>query len=137
MADGILRKKIQDRGLDMKVDSAGTAAYHVGEAPDRRMRRTGIDNNVPIDDLRARQFVVQDFDRFDVIFAMDKSNYNNILSLARDEDDVQKVKMMLNESNPGQNLEVPDPYYGGDEGFQNVYNMLDIAVDAFLERVNG
>ena len=121
----------------MKVDSAGTAAYHVGEAPDRRMRRTGIDNNVPIDDLRARQFVVQDFDRFDVIFAMDKSNYNNILSLARDEDDVQKVKMMLNESNPGQNLEVPDPYYGGDEGFQNVYNMLDIAVDAFLERVNG
>ena len=137
MADGILRKKIVDQGLNMEVDSAGTAAYHVGEAPDRRMRKTGNENGVPIDDLRARQFVVEDFDQFDVIFAMDKSNYNNILSLARGEADVEKVKMMLNESNPGQNLEVPDPYYGGDEGFKNVYNMLGEAIDAFINRVNG
>ena len=137
MADGILRKRILELKLSMEVDSAGTAAYHVGEAPDQRMRKTGIENDTPIDDLRARQFVVEDFDRFDVIFVMDQSNKSNILNLARNETDKAKVFLMLNESNPEKNLEVPDPYYGGDQGFQGVYDMLEIAIDKFIKRVNG
>ncbi|MDX1445684.1 low molecular weight protein-tyrosine-phosphatase [Lishizhenia sp.] len=134
IADGLLRRKVQEHNLDTYVDSAGTAAYHVGEAPDPRMQATGKNLGTPIDFLRARQFEVADFDQFDIIYAMDKSNYNNILKLARNQADEAKVKMILNESNPGMNLEVPDPYYGGDQGFVDVYNMLDIATDKIVEK---
>ncbi|SFT87774.1 protein-tyrosine phosphatase [Lishizhenia tianjinensis] len=134
IADGLLRRKVEENNLDTVVDSAGTAAYHVGEAPDPRMRATGKQFGTPIDFLRARQFEVADFDAFDIIYAMDKSNYNNILKLARNAADEAKVKMILNESNPGMDLEVPDPYYGGDQGFVDVYNMLDIATDKIVEK---
>lgn len=134
IADGLLRKKVAENNLNAEVDSAGTAAYHVGEAPDPRMQATGAKFGTPIDFLRARQFEVADFDAFDIIYAMDKSNYNNILKLARSNADEEKVKMILNESNPGMNLEVPDPYYGGDQGFIDVYNMLDIATDKIVEK---
>lgn len=134
IADGLLRRKISEQRLNATVDSAGTAAYHVGEAPDPRMRETGKSLGTPIDDLRARQFEVSDFDRFDLIYAMDRSNYNNILKLARNKSDENKVFMILNEANPGKNLEVPDPYYGGDQGFIEVYKMLDVATDKIIEK---
>lgn len=135
MADGLLRKKVAELGLDIFVDSAGTANYHVGEAPDRRMRETGATLGVKIDDLRARQFVQSDFDQFDLIYAMDKSNFNNILSLARNEKDKQKVRLILNEITPHSDAEVPDPYYGGDQGFVDVFNMLDLATDKIIEKL--
>lgn len=135
MADGLLRKKVAELGLDIFVDSAGTANYHVGEAPDRRMRETGASLGVKIDDLRARQFVQSDFDQFDLIYAMDKSNFNNILSLARNEKDKQKVRLILNEITPHSDAEVPDPYYGGDQGFVDVFNMLDLATDKIIEKL--
>lgn len=134
IADGLLRRKIKENNLDTYVDSAGTAAHHVGEAPDPRMQETGQRLGTPIDFLRARQFEVADFDQFDIIYAMDKSNYNNILKLARSASDKEKVKMILDESNPGMNLEVPDPYYGGNQGFVDVYNMLDLATDKIVEK---
>lgn len=134
MADGILRGKIKKYQLPIEVDSAGTAAYHVGEAPDKRMQATGMKNQVNISDLRARQFNVQDFDEFDIIFAMDQSNFDNIKRLSRSPSDMSKVRLMLNESFSDRNLEVPDPYYGGDEGFQQVFNMLDDAINAFLKK---
>lgn len=132
MADGLLRHKVERDGLPIEVDSAGTAAYHVGEAPDRRMRATAKSFGISIDDLRARQFEVADFDRFDLIYAMDDSNRSNILRLARDEDDTRKVRMILNEIYPGENMSVPDPYYGGEQGFIDVYDMLDRATDKIL-----
>lgn len=135
MADGLLRKKVAELGLDIFVDSAGTANYHVGEAPDRRMRETGASLGVKIDDLRARQFVQSDFDQFDLIYAMDKSNFNNILSLARNEKDKQKIRLILNEITPHSDAEVPDPYYGGDQGFVDVFNMLDLATDKIIEKL--
>ena len=134
MADGILREKIKKYQLPIEVDSAGTAAYHVGEAPDGRMQETGIKNEVDISSLRARQFKVKDFDDFDIIFAMDQSNFDNIKRLSRSPSDMSKVRLMLNESFPGRNLEVPDPYYGGNEGFQQVFDMLDEAINAFLKK---
>jgi protein-tyrosine phosphatase len=135
MADGLLRQKVKDHGLNVNVDSAGTANYHVGEKPDHRMRSTAKKFGVSIDELRARQFVVEDFDDFDLIYAMDKSNYQNIVSLARNEQDKLKVQLILNELYPGQDREVPDPYYGGEQGFIDVFNMLNDATEQILKKL--
>ncbi|HLW39288.1 MAG TPA: low molecular weight protein-tyrosine-phosphatase [Brumimicrobium sp.] len=135
MADGLLRTKVKEQKLDVVVDSAGTGDWHVGKAPDSRMRETAKKNKYSIDNLRARQFSVEDFDEFDHIYVMDKSNYNNVIKLARSEDDKQKVKLILNLLHPGKDLEVPDPYYGGDQGFQEVFEMLDEATNRILEEI--
>ena len=132
MADGWLRHKAAKYDLDLLVDSAGTSGYHVGEKPDPRMRKWALQYDVDLEPLRARQFTVDDFDCFDTIFAMDRSNLQNILKLARTDADKQKVRLMLNELNPGEDQEVPDPYYGGTDGFIHVIELLDRATDAFL-----
>lgn len=132
MADGWLRHKAKLHDLSIIVDSAGTADYHVGKKPDDRMRRLSQEYGVSIDELRARQFSVADFDNYDIIFAMDQSNEQNILRLARTENDKLKVKLLLNELHPDQDLEVPDPYYGTDANFKEVIELLDHATNAFL-----
>ena len=86
--------------------------------------------------MRARKFTANDFDQFDLIYAMDKSNYENILQLSRSAEDKSKVKLILNELNPGRNLEVPDPYYGGKQGFIDVFNLLDLATDKIIEKIS-
>lgn len=133
LAEGILQSKVNSDFI--QVDSAGTAAYHIGNLPDPRSidvaRKYGID----LTHQRARQFSVDDFDAFDFIYAMDESNYQNILALAKSEEDVSKVKLILNETNPDTDASVPDPYYGGDEGFENVYYMLDEACEIIAEKV--
>ena len=133
LADGLLKSKVEELGLDVKVDSAGTSNYHVGHSPDARMRATARERGISIDELEARQFIVQDFDDFDLIYAMDKSNFENIIALARTEADNAKVHLILNESHPNKNLEVPDPYFGGDQGFIEVYELLDEATDAIIK----
>lgn len=135
LADGILRQKVSEQNLDIYVDSAGTADYHIGAAPDQRMRQTAKKFGYNIDNLRGRQFKVKDFDEFDLIYVMDKSNLSNVLKLARNEEDKQKVSLILNESNPGKDLEVPDPYYGGEQGFIDVFHMLDEATDIILSKI--
>ena len=137
VAEGILRHKAKERGIQIETDSAGTSAFHIGEKPDSRMRAAAKRNGFDISDLRARQFIREDFDRFDLIFAMDNENYHNIVSLARNQNDIEKVKLILDESHLGGNREVPDPYYGGDEGFQYVIDLLNDATDQFLNRLNG
>ena len=109
LADGLMRKKINDNKLDVIVDSAGTSGIHVGEAPDFRMCQTAKKFGASIDDLRSRKFIIEDFDNFDVIYVMDKINKSNILQLARNEEDKKKVQLILNQTYPGQNIEVPDP----------------------------
>lgn len=132
IADGWLRQKSEIHQLNLLVDSAGTSNLHAGERPDSRMRKTALEYGVNIDDLRARQFIQEDFDRFDIIFAMDKNNLRDILKLARNKTDEQKVKLLLNEPFPNEDREVPDPYYGGQEGFNQVVQLLDVATNAFL-----
>lgn len=127
LADGLLRKKVIEENLNVVVDSAGTAAYHVGEAPDLRMTKTAKSHGTDISFLKARQFQVSDFDAFDFIYVMDKSNLENVLKLARTNADSSKVKLILNELFPTENREVPDPYYGGQSGFELVYELLDEA----------
>ena len=133
LAEGILKAKTNH--LDVEVDSAGTAAYHIGEQPDIRSIEIADKYGIDLTSQRARQFSVNDFDEFDKIYAMDSSNYANIISLARDEKDRDKVDVILNESNPKSFQSVPDPYYGGDNGFQDVYDMLDKACDKIVEQI--
>lgn len=134
LAHGLLREKIKN--LDgVEVDSAGTAGYHIDEAPDTRMIKTARKHGLNISDLRGRQFSVTDFDDYDKIFVMDSSNRSNVLALARDQKDANKVEMILNLINPNKDQPVPDPYYGGDEGFENVYRLLDEATDRIIEDI--
>ena len=126
MAEGIMRNL---GGNKIEVDSAGTAGYHIGLQPDKRMIATAFDHGIDISNLRARQFQYDDFDSFDLIFAMDSSNYRNIISLAKNDNDKQKVKMILD------NCNVPDPYYGGNEGFEHVYQLLHEACQNFLDNI--
>ncbi|CAL2055134.1 low molecular weight protein-tyrosine-phosphatase [Tenacibaculum sp. 190524A05c] len=133
LAEGILRSKVFSDSIF--VDSAGTSGFHQGELPDPRSIAIARIKGIDITDQRSRKFVVEDFDNFDLIYAMDQSNFNNILDLAKNSEDESKVKMILNESNPNQNLNVPDPYYGGDQGFENVYNMLDEACDVIASKI--
>ena len=121
--------------LDVEVDSAGTSAYHIGDPPDIRQQETALGKGIDISDLRARQFTVQDFDDFDLIYAMDDSNYNNMDTLARDELDHAKLNMILNENNPGKHLSVPDPYYGGTDGFELVYQLLNDACEVIAKKI--
>ena len=133
LAEGILKAKTNH--LDVVVDSAGTAAYHVGEQPDIRSIEIANKYGIDLTSQRARQFSVNDFDEFDKIYVMDSSNYANIISLARDERDRNKVDVILNESNPKSFQSVPDPYYGGENGFQNVYDMLDEACNIITQNL--
>ncbi len=135
IAEGILRHKLNEKGIRHVItDSAGTAGYHVGESPDRRMQATALKNGVDISDLRARQFVQSDYDKFDLIYAMDESNKQNILSLARNGNDEKKVRMILNEFHSTEDIEVPDPYYGGDEGFQHVFDLLNDSIEILIQK---
>ena len=133
LAEGVLKSKINNELVF--VDSAGTAAYHVGNLPDERSIAVALNFGIDITNQKARKFIVQDFDIFDVIYAMDESNYNNILMLSRNEDDSKKVKMILNETHPNKNQSVPDPYYGGNQGFDNVYKMLDSACNIIAKNL--
>jgi len=127
LAEGIMRKNIEAAELDAMVDSSGTAHFHIGQSPDPRSIESGQKHGIDITSLRGRQFGVADYDNFDLIYVMDNSNYKNVLSLARDEDDKAKVELLLNVSNPDKFLDVPDPYYGGEQGFENVYQMINEA----------
>lgn len=137
MAEGLLRKRADERGIDVITDSAGTSDYHIGEAPDKRMQKTGSERNVPIDDLRGRQFQVSDYHQFDHIFVMDRSNYSNVIALASSEEDKRKVRLMMDLVHPGENIEVPDPYFGGEEGFNQVFDMLDKACHQLLDELEA
>lgn len=125
LAEGILKSKLPSHKFI--VDSAGTGNYHVGCAPDKRSVAVAKKYGLDISNLTGRQFSVSDFDMFDYIYVMDASNYKNVLALARNDQDKSKVQFILNEIHPDLNHEVPDPYYGGDDGFDNVYKMLDEA----------
>jgi protein-tyrosine phosphatase len=125
LAEGILKSKVDPNKVF--IDSAGTGNYHVGGLPDSRSIAIAQKYLLDITDQRCRQFRVSDFDEFDLIYVMDNSNRRDVLSLARDEKDRAKVKMILNEIFPNENVDVPDPYTGGDFGFENVYKMLEEA----------
>lgn len=135
LAEGLVRSKIDALGLDWKVDSAGTSGYHIGQKPDRRSIEIGRRNNVDISQQRSRKFIKEDFNKFDLIITMDASNYNDVKKMASNQKEKEKIELMLNFLNPGQNETVPDPYYDGN--FEKVYYLLDQASDALISKLNS
>ena len=129
-----MRENIRKHQLDWEVDSAGTGSWHSGERPDPRSIAVALEHKIDISHQRARQFRKEDLDRFDLIFAMDSSNYQNIIGLAQDEAQESKVHLIMNMLTPELNQAVPDPYYGGEDGFEKVFQMLDQACKAIVER---
>ncbi len=133
LAEGILQSKLPKDKFE--VDSAGTGGWHAGEQPDKRSISTAKNRGLDISNQRARQFKASDFDSFDYIYVMDMSNYKNVVALSQNDSQKQKVKLILNELFPDENVEVPDPYYGGQDGFEQVYDMLDKACDIIVEKL--
>lgn len=132
LAEGLLKSKVDRESV--LVDSAGTGGYHIGSEPDPRSIAVALKNNIDITDQRCRLFTRKDFASFDLIYAMDKSNYSDIVSLAEEASQLQKVRLLLDEVDLG-TQEVPDPYYGGARGFELVFDMIDKACDAVAARI--
>lgn len=135
VADGLILRKIKEQNLDAQVESAGTANYHIGKAPDARMIQTAASHGTPIDFLRARQFTSRDFQDFDHIFVMDQSNYDNVVRQAKNTQERNKVQFLLDFLYPSQKVAVPDPYYGSHKDFEEVYKLVDLATDALIQKI--
>ncbi len=130
MAEGILRHKTEELGLNVFIDSAGTSNYHIGEHPDERAITNAKKHGIDISKLKARQFKAKDFDAFDHLFVMDESNYRDVISLARTKNDIEKVELILKRSPSQNNNSVPDPYFGGEDEFEHVFELLDKACES-------
>jgi len=130
LAEGILQNKVDPQKV--VVDSAGTGSWHLGNPPDERSITIALEHGIDIRHQRCRQFTKDDFDRFDRIYVMDRSNYRNVVALAETNEDKKKVKLLLREI-PMETEEVPDPYYGGHDGFKKVYLMLDKACEVIAK----
>ncbi|RMF54292.1 MAG: low molecular weight phosphotyrosine protein phosphatase [Bacteroidetes bacterium] len=137
LAEGVFRHLVKERGLaeHFEIDSAGTGSWHVGEPPDRRMRETARRHGVSLDGQRARQFEEEDLQRFDHIFAMDRNNLHDILYYDRQDRFGNKVRLFREfDPDPG-DYQVPDPYYGGPQGFENVYRIVERTARTLLDRL--
>ena len=135
LAEGLLASKLpKDKFI---VDSAGTGHWHVGKQPDQRSIDIAKKNGLDITYQKGRLFNVSDFDSSDYIYVMDSNNYDDVVKLARTDDDRKKVKMILDELFPGEKVDVPDPYFGLQNGFDTVYNMLDQACENIAEKLTA
>lgn len=132
LAEGILRSKLSK---DFEVDSAGTGHWHIGNPPDVRSIATAEKHDINIAHLKGRQFAKKDFIEFDYIYVMDNQNYTDVIKLAATDTEKSKVKLILDEIFPGEKVDVPDPYYGLQDGFEKVYHMLDQACDTIAEKL--
>lgn len=134
LAEGILKSKLPNN--EYFIDSAGTnGKYHQNESPDARAIKVAQENKLDISSQKARQFVLEDFDNFDLIYVMDKTNYQNLVQLAKNDQHKAKIKIILDEVFPQEHLDVPDPYYDSVFAFRNVYRMLDEACEVIAEKL--
>ncbi|WP_298247851.1 low molecular weight protein-tyrosine-phosphatase [uncultured Christiangramia sp.] len=135
LAEGILKSKVDPEKVF--VDSAGTGDWHVDSEPDKRSIAIASKNGLDISQQRGRQFSKKDFQDFDHIFVMDNSNFKDVIAMAETDEERQKVHLILDEIFPSENVDVPDPYHGGDQGFENVYMMLDEATDEIKRKLES
>ncbi len=139
LAENLFRQKIQNAGLEDKymADSSGTAAYHIGEEPDSRMRQVASQHGLNYSGA-GRQFVQKDFEDFDLILPMDLSNYSNLEQIAKNEEHLAKIHLMGNfDLEAGEDRAVPDPYYGGLDGFEHVYQMIERSTTELLRQLES
>jgi protein-tyrosine phosphatase len=133
LAEGILASKLpKDK---FTVDSAGTGSWHIGHSPDERSIAVAKKNKISISNQKGRQFSTTDFDAFDYIFVMDNSNYEDVIKLAENQQQKEKVELILNELFPNEKVDVPDPYFGLPNGFEIVYNMLDEVCEIIAKKL--
>ncbi len=132
LAEGLLRKKINQAGLDWEVDSAGTSGYHEGNPPDERSIAVARNHHLDISAQQSRPLTKVDLEEFDVVYVMDSDNYNNVIQLCDNDKQRSKVKLIMNVVHPERNIAVPDPYWS-DDGFEQVYQMLDAATQGIVE----
>lgn len=132
-AEGVFRELVRQAGLEhaYQIDSAGMISYHTGEAPDPRTRRTARTRGYDLDGQKARQVTHSDFERFDHILAMDGSHYDDLMAMA-DSSHHHKIKMFLSFLPNAPVADVPDPYYGGPEGFENTFQLIEDGSKALL-----
>ncbi len=135
LAEGILQSKLDPSKFS--VSSSGTSNYHIGNKPDLRSIEVAKKYGIDITSQKAAQFKSSDFNTYDHIYAMDNSNLQNIINIAPNNKDKNKVQLILNELYPNENLDIPDPYYGGDKGFEDVFQMLDKACDVITSKLNS
>ncbi len=135
-AHGVFEDLVAREGLSelIVVDSAGTHAYHVGEPPDRRAQQTAMAHGVDLGSQRARRVAGEDFYRFDYILAMDRDNYHNLAAICPD-DVIDRLHLFMDFAKELQQEDVPDPYYGGSDGFERVYNMVEVAAGGLLNEI--
>jgi protein-tyrosine phosphatase len=133
LAEGILASKLPEKNFI--VDSAGTGAWHIGRQPDSRSIAIAKKHKLDISQQKGRQFTKKDFDTFDYIYVMDISNYRDVVRLADYQEQTKKVQLILNELFPDENVDVPDPYYGVEHGFEAVYKMLDETCDVIAKKL--
>jgi len=133
-AEAVFRHLLDQRGLseDFTVDSAGTSAYHAGEPADKRMRKHAAKRGIQLTSI-SRKFRISDFDQFDHIIAMDHDNMSELKKMARNENDLGKLTMMTDYSKKYNMDHVPDPYFGGEEGFEQVLDLLEDAGQGLVE----
>ncbi len=132
LAEGILKSKVNPEAVF--VDSAGTGGFHVGNAPDPRSIAVARKYGLNIEKQRCRKFQVHDFQKFNVIYVMDKTNYDNVVALAQNNTDTKKVKLLLEEVDLPEK-QVPDPYYDEEDGFEHVYHLINQACDAIVKKI--
>ncbi|MDG6774641.1 low molecular weight phosphotyrosine protein phosphatase [Thiomicrorhabdus sp. ZW0627] len=135
-AHAVFRKLVRDNGLEkmIEIDSAGTHAYHVGNPPDSRSMQVARGRGIEMKDLRARQVDFGDFIQYDYVLAMDHANYGNLKDLALPEH-FDKISMFLDFAENFSEVEVPDPYYGGPQGFDLVFDMVTDASEGLLRHI--
>jgi protein-tyrosine phosphatase len=134
LAEGILQHKARNAGLDWQVDSAGTNGYHIGEAPHRLSQKVARQNGIDICNQRARQFVKEDFDRYDKIYTMADDVLEEMKWIAQEKFDAAKVDFLMNELHPGQNRSVPDPWYGSEPGYHEVFKIIEAACEKIIQK---
>ncbi|MEJ2609307.1 MAG: low molecular weight phosphotyrosine protein phosphatase [Candidatus Thiodiazotropha sp.] len=136
-AQGVFRNLVNTEGLSdiIRTDSAGTIDYHTGGKADRRARETALKHGIDLSDLRARMVVVEDFERFDYVIAMDQSNYDDLKALCPPGAE-DRLHLFLDFAPQQPVREVPDPYYGGGAGFERVFDLVEQASQGLLQYIH-
>jgi protein-tyrosine phosphatase len=137
LAEGIMLHLKEKHGLQAEIDSAGTSDYHIGQAPDGRTIANAKKNGVDLSALRARQFNIKDFENFDRIYVMDKNNLRNVLAMTSEKKYRDKVSLLLHSVYGNEHLEVPDPYYGTENDFENVFQLVYKACEGLSLQLTG
>ena len=137
-AEGAFRHLVEEKGLEylVEIDSAGTEAWHAGNPPDPRATSTALQRGIDLSSQRGRKVRAQDFDHYDHILAMDDENYDNLMRMSPSEHQY-KIKLFLSFASNLHERQVPDPYYGGDQGFEHVLDLVQAASRGLLEEITG